>query len=307
MNIAIYHLNQLGDFLFSLPLLHSLKERYPSSKITTILPSTLIPLTLLTPYIDDVIERKSKKEIKFFREIKNRKFDWWISVSKSPKSFLAAAFSRAEKKTGFSRSIFTPLLSESIKHNPPFNLSATIALSKFLQLGVQKKDYRGLLSFTPELIKKEEERWKDIDLSKVIVVAPGSSYRKRFKRWPKEEFVKLIRALSKMKFNLFLTGSQDEYDELESIRNLSDSTATNMAGKLAITELAYLLSKCRLLICNDSGSLHLASVFETHLIALFGPTSPAKTGPYNKNAHVIYSDDLHKLKYERVLERSLTM
>lgn len=304
MNIAIYNLNQLGDFVFSLPLLHALKKRYPSCAITTIVPPALKSLSPLTPYIDDYITRKNGG-LKFFKEIGIKNFDWWICVSRSPRAFLSAAASRAPRRIGFSGSLFSPLLTESIKHEPPFNINATVSLCNYLQLDPQYKDYRGLLSFTPELIKKEEERWKGTDFSKVIVIAPGSSGRKRFKRWPKEEYAKLIRGLCKMGFSISLTGAPGEYDELELIRNLSDSTATNLAGKLTLTELAFLLSKCRLLICNDSGSLHLASVFETPLIALYGPTSPAKSGPFNKNAHVIYSSELQKLSYEKVLERSI--
>jgi heptosyltransferase-2 len=49
-----------------------------------------------------------------------------------------------------------------------------------------------------------------------------------------------------------------------------------------------LLSKCALLICNDSGIMHLAAALDIPLIALFGPQSPVKFGPWGKRCRVLY-------------------
>src|SRR5512134_2801229 len=49
-----------------------------------------------------------------------------------------------------------------------------------------------------------------------------------------------------------------------------------------------LLSRCDLLVCNDSGIMHLAAALSTPLIALFGPQSPVKFGPWGKNCEIMY-------------------
>ncbi|OGQ33451.1 MAG: hypothetical protein A3F16_06205 [Deltaproteobacteria bacterium RIFCSPHIGHO2_12_FULL_43_9] len=291
MKIAIYQLNQLGDFLFSLPLLHSIKKNFPQSSVTLLLPTWLKPLTQLTPFVDNIIERPKIGGVAFFREIRDHNFDWWISLSRSPQSYLSAKSSLAKRRTGFSSPPFSYFLTESIKQSGPFNINAVNSLCEFLELERESYDYRGLLSFSDDLQKKESDKWKDIDLHKTITIAPGSSSRKTFKRRPKDQFAKLIDEFSEPDFTILLTGSKEEYELIESIKNLTKrKTAVNLAGKLSLTQLAYLLSKTRLLICNDSGAMHLASVFETPLIALFGPTSPARSGPYNKNARVIIGD-----------------
>ena len=49
-----------------------------------------------------------------------------------------------------------------------------------------------------------------------------------------------------------------------------------------------LLSRCSLLICNDSGIMHLAAAMQIPLVALFGPQSPLKFGPWGDKCSVIY-------------------
>lgn len=299
MKIAIYQLNQLGDFLFSLPLLYSIKNQLPQSEITLLLPAWLRPLTALTPFVDNVIERPKIGNLKFFNRIKDYNFDWWISLSISPQSYLAAKSSLAKRRTGFSKPLFSRCLTESLSRSGPFNVNAVNSLNEFIKIGRAKDDYRGLLTFPPD-----EER--DRELKQTITIAPGSSSRKAFKRWPKEQFANLIDALNDHGFQVVITGSDKEHEYIESIINLTQTkTATNLAGKLSLTQLAHLLSKTKLLICNDSGAMHLASVFETPLVAIFGPTSPAETGPYNRNSHVIYSPNLRSLSYKSVLSAAL--
>ena len=53
----------------------------------------------------------------------------------------------------------------------------------------------------------------------------------------------------------------------------------NLVGQLALHELPYFLSRCDLLITNDSGPMHIAAAVKVPVVALFGPESPALFGP----------------------------
>ena len=301
MRIGVYHLNQLGDFLFSLPLLASLRVEYPEATIVGVLPQQLKPLTGHVPYLNEVWVRKPEGKFAFWKEIKSEKFDWWIALSSSPESYFTAKSSDAHRRSGFHRTFFSSLLTESIPHEGPFNLQAVLNLRGFLNLPDVGNDYRNLLSFPYPWLESEEERWIDFPFSQTIAIAPGSSLRKTNKRWPSEQYSELIQALYKKGQKIILLGTQDEREYLEKIRLCSGSKAVNLAGSLSLQQLTYFLSKIRLLICNDSGAMHLASVFETPLVALFGPTSPGKTGPYNQHAFVLSAPSIQELSVERVL------
>ena len=60
----------------------------------------------------------------------------------------------------------------------------------------------------------------------------------------------------------------------------------NLAGKTDLAQLAELYRRCALLITNDSGPMHIAAAVGTPVVAIFGPTDPALTGPYGKQ-HVV--------------------
>ena len=67
----------------------------------------------------------------------------------------------------------------------------------------------------------------------------------------------------------------------------------NLAGKTDVTEAMLMVSRARLMICNDSMALHLASAFQIPTVAVFCSTSPAfGFGPWNNRAVVVQRDDL---------------
>jgi 3-deoxy-D-manno-octulosonic-acid transferase/heptosyltransferase-1 len=62
------------------------------------------------------------------------------------------------------------------------------------------------------------------------------------------------------------------------------------AGETSLRELAALYKEASVLLTTDSGPMHLAAAVGTPVVALFGPTSPARTGPYGEGHIVIRKD-----------------
>ena len=58
-------------------------------------------------------------------------------------------------------------------------------------------------------------------------------------------------------------------------------------GSTTLRQTMALISRCRLLVCNDSGIMHLAASLQVPLVALFGPQSPVKFGPWGKGCRVV--------------------
>jgi heptosyltransferase-2 len=73
----------------------------------------------------------------------------------------------------------------------------------------------------------------------------------------------------------------------EQLASLIGTSAENLAGKTSIEDLAARLRQCRLLLTNDTGTMHFAQLLGTPVIAIFGSTEPAATGPRSAASTVI--------------------
>ena len=107
-----------------------------------------------------------------------------------------------------------------------------------------------------------------ISTKKIIAIAPGSVWKT--KRWPTEYYKTLVAQLAKNSFGVVLIGSKEEMQICDEV--LAGEDGINLAGKLSLLESAAVISKCHLMICNDSGALHISNAVETDVFAFFGPT-----------------------------------
>jgi heptosyltransferase-2 len=115
---------------------------------------------------------------------------------------------------------------------------------------------------------------------------PGAEYGPA-KRWPKERFILAASELAK-KTNCrwLIFGSKADKDLAAEIVSgiqanfpVQTDFIFNVAGRTSLRELCVGLKSCRVLLTNDTGPMHLAAAVGTPVVALFGSTSPALTGP----------------------------
>jgi len=108
------------------------------------------------------------------------------------------------------------------------------------------------------------------------------------KQWPEDHFVDAGRALvSGLGCRIVVLGSSMESALCERVVAGIGSGATCLAGGTSIQELAGVLQVCAAVVCNDSGGMHLASAVGTQVVALYGLTDPATTGPMGKGHHIL--------------------
>ena len=106
------------------------------------------------------------------------------------------------------------------------------------------------------------------------------------KLWDEGKFAELCdRIRRELGIGVILTGS--EAGPLDRIRTLMTTEAVNLGGRTNLRELACLYREAALVITTDSGPMHLAAGMGTPVIALFGPTDPARTGPYGTGHRII--------------------
>ncbi|MCX7623143.1 MAG: glycosyltransferase family 9 protein [Thermomicrobium sp.] len=112
----------------------------------------------------------------------------------------------------------------------------------------------------------------------VAIVHPGSGTPS--KCWPTERWAALAEALHARGMSVVLTGSASERADLERIAALARSHVTVLAGMLSVSVLAELMREARIVVGPDTGPLHLAVAVGTATVHLFGPTDPARFGPW---------------------------
>ena len=120
---------------------------------------------------------------------------------------------------------------------------------------------------------------------------PGSGiHQAGFKRWPKEKFALLAdRLIQEYSASIILLGGQEEKELAEEIKFLMKNNPFVFTGKTTLAQTASLIKKCSLFVSNDSGLLHVATAVNTPTVGIFGPTDPARTGPYS-NSSVVRKD-----------------
>src|SRR5580765_5317811 len=129
-------------------------------------------------------------------------------------------------------------------------------------------------------------------------VMPGTSWvalnvsaRWPTKRWPAASFAEVADRLQQEGCGaVVMIGGPDERADVAAVSGMMKTPAIDLAGATTVGLLPALLSRASLLITNDSGPMHVAAAVGTPVVALFGPTSVARTGPYGLGHRVLTTE-----------------
>lgn len=289
-SIAVIHLNQIGDLVFSLPLLASLRQQYPRAEICSILKPALVELLEGSPYVDRIIPKKEDWIAKWTlaRELRRQKPDLLICLARSEEALLLTMLSRAPLKAGFAN--FPWDMSLDVKehiegHNSWYN---NAKLLKSLGIPIAQDSYVGLLQVSPVRTPSELP-------PRYAVISPGASSRRLIKAWDEDKFADLIVRL-KEHYGLWsvLVGGADSRACNERIRELAHARlgsdhggVLDLSGRLSLKALVAVLKLSELFVGIDSGVMHLASALDLPVVGLFGPTDPFYVGPQNHKSRVV--------------------
>lgn len=124
-----------------------------------------------------------------------------------------------------------------------------------------------------------------------IIIQPGAANGTMgAKIWPPKHFSDLIRMLRKdfPDFKIKLVGDMGDAESLKNFINEWEALEIeSLIGRTNLESLIKELSTAKLVICHDSGIMHLSNSLSTPLIALYGPTDELRTGPLASTSHII--------------------
>jgi lipopolysaccharide heptosyltransferase I len=142
-----------------------------------------------------------------------------------------------------------------------------------------------------------------------FVCVPGTRWQS--KCWPAAKVAETARQLwEQYRQPIVLTGSASETTITQEVADAAramgcpDETIIDGAGKLSLPELLALFEDCRLVVTPDSGPMHMAVAAGARVVAIMGPTSPVRHGPYAQDDNVVVAPRVHAPCYRRVCTHS---
>ena len=121
----------------------------------------------------------------------------------------------------------------------------------------------------------------------VLALVPGAA-RGPSKQWPAAHFARAARLLAERRgFGTVILGGPSEKELCETVRAGIGGDAVNLAGATDLAGFAAVLAAADLVLCNDSGGMHVAAAAGTPLVAVYGLTDPSRTGPLGERCALI--------------------
>ena len=215
-------------------------------------------------------------------KLKKRRFDTAIFFHRSKTKVWLAKLAGIPQRWGSSAPGREKLLTRACPA-PILPLHRTDALLFLLnELGIPSDGRR--YDLIPDPLGREELEtvFRENGISPdepYAVVHPGGNWE--LKRWPEAHFARWIELyLKEFGGKVILCGTRPEEGIAVRIRSCFESdSVVSLCGKTSIDALVFLLKDAVLLLSNDSGPIHLAASQGTKIVGVYGPTSPAGTGP----------------------------
>jgi heptosyltransferase II len=291
--VIFFHMNQLGDLMFSLPVLAKARSQWPDKKLYSFVRPQYVNLLKATDLLDEVIERPYNdmgSMIEALSIFRKESFDRAVLFSESPENYLMAFVAGIPQRFGFDTAAFSFILTGKVKRRGVPSLSNNIQLGAALGLTDIKSDYTGIVKI-PRKYENGAKYWLDkenINKEKMVVIAPGASLRRKEKVWSKDNWAKVIKFLVKKQFEPVLIGSLNELVDLKAISDTAEEKKLRIfAPQNDLLFVAGIISKAKMFLGIDSGAMHLAASLNIPCIALFGPTDPKQVGPQPLAKHHI--------------------
>jgi ADP-heptose:LPS heptosyltransferase len=291
----------IGDVILATPILRALRRRYPKARISILARPHGRELLEGSGLVDDVIvfdlpwtaqtnkyrftPAKVREMRALVRTLRSRNFDLTLDSRMDIRSNFLAAMSRAPYRLGYDIGGGGWLLT----HTLPSDRDNTHRVDDWMSLldllpdsgAAMTDERRPTLDVTTVEREGAQQKLRERGAKgrPVIAYHPGGSHPG--KRWPRSRFEELIRELSAS-----VGGTQVVFlgpDETSSAGWPPDS----IVFREPLRELMALISCCDVLVCNDSGPMHVADALRVPVVAIFEIGNPQWFGPSGPRARVV--------------------
>ncbi|QDU35231.1 Lipopolysaccharide heptosyltransferase 1 [Poriferisphaera corsica] len=306
-NILIVRPSALGDVARTVGIPTSLKAFYPNAKIHWVVNSLFTDVVRAHPAVDRVIPFNRKRLNKigrslpatraafdFKRDLQSVRYDLAFDLQGLARSGFITYLSKAPIRIGFRNARELAHLAYNHKH--VITETHTIDQMHALLEAENIPSTKDLTLYT----HADDTDWLndflvDNNLTNNNYTCLAPTARWLCKCWPIEKYAEIGKRLIEQSLTdkLVILAAPNEKDQLTTLFNrfnhwhLSDRI---IISTTTVGQMASLISRCKLLVCNDSAALHIGVGFDRAIATIFGPTDPAFVGPYNRSETVIQPD-----------------
>lgn len=291
-SILIYVPNWIGDAVMATPFIRCAKNTFPEAQLTVLAKGNICELLKGLTYIDSfvTVSNTISGQISTIIGLRKQRFDLSFILPHSFRSALITFLIGARNRTGYRCNSRQFLLNHKVDflRDEKGNKKVTYMTDEYFRLGRLWKiedDRKG-----PELAvaKEKEAEWLDERasyncVSPWIGIAPGAAFGPS-KRWLIENFAEVARWIIQDYSTrpILLTGP-NEVDIKNEFAKLCNSFIDPFHTYSSIEKLKSVVKNLDLLICNDSGTRHIAIAFGVPTLTILGPTAiEYSLGPYEK-------------------------
>lgn len=290
----------LGNFLLMTPMVRTLRERYPASRIYILAGNAFGGEHVFRAgdgIVDDVfflpMTASLWKKAGFFWKLRrlsiatallpfdaSPSFFWWgVLLARIPRR-VGHSQDVLGLPMGWTRDVLTddvPLRLDTHESDLHFDLLERIH-------GPFPRTYEThIAAVGPEVLGRFGLREREYIAIQVSAANAGVTP----KRWPEEHFAALIRRLQAEGHRIVLPGDGNEKPVIDDFLKRHSLEAMNIAGQTKVDEVSAVIKYARLLVCNDSGQMHIGNAHGTPLVALYGPTDDVFTAPKAPTSQMI--------------------
>ncbi len=284
-------MNQLGDLLFSLPVLKATKQKYPDIKIYSVVRKNLAELLKSANVVDKVFIKTSDLfgQMELIANIRKENIPVAVMFSESPETMLLGYYSKIPKRIGFKTASLQFLLTDKVEKTGVPSLNNNVVLAKEIGLDNVQKDYLNIINVDGENNIKVSFWLEDNNLSdkEFMAVAIGASKRRQDKCLDDKVWKEVLNRLAEQGKNVIVVGAVWERERIKNLLKLCDNRIKMFCPDGGLTELAAMIKRAKLFLGIDSGTMHLAASLGVKCVALFGNTDPNQIGPRPLKDHII--------------------
>lgn len=274
-NILLISLSCIGDVILTTPVIKSLKDNFPGVRLTVVSGPTAAPLLSRHELVDAVIVCNNKAEhrglwgiAKLCMTLRKKKFDMVVDLRNTAIPY----FMRTRYRVTSYRAHIKNRGNDS-KH----------AIDRHLDVlesaGIPPTTRNMVVTIPQEVATSTQAFLEKKGLVGKTLIAVYAGAGSPYKIYPPRLMVETLKQLSSPETYFLLIGSDSDRDICTEIAGAVGDNIMPLAGELNILETGGLLARCRILISNDSGPMHLGVALGIPTVGIFGPTNAERYGP----------------------------
>jgi lipopolysaccharide heptosyltransferase II len=261
----------------------AIKRGRPDAHVTVAVPARIAAVWKLVPEVDEIVPLPGHSLFKHARLLREKgPFDAAVLFPNSLRAALEAWLSGIPRRVGYRGHFRAWLLNQIVRQRGQsgrieHQADHYLRMARDLGADLTSTDVQELASPKQKVNSKHRA---------FLALCPGAEYGPA-KRWLPERFAAAANAVSaKRSVEWLLFGTDRDAAVGQEVAAALGEHCVNRIGKTSLDELIAELRTCRLLLTNDTGTMHLAALLGLPTVSIFGSTEPRMTGPWGAG-HIV--------------------